>query len=144
MFPSRTSTSTLFDVNFFAPVSRSKSHSTSTFAEGCSRSREISGEISRGSVRNAIPERFNVVSKILRRLVITAPPNFGSKKYFCVSRQLIHSRLPQLFASAVRSLWSTLPVVSASVVAHGLLLFTGRTNNRCVTPYSSSFVLLTT
>ncbi len=71
--------------------------------------------ISRASVRNEIPERFSVVSKIFRRPSTTAPPNVWSKKYFCVSRQLIHSRFPQPLDVA-RCLPSPTPDNIASVL----------------------------
>ena len=58
------------------------------------RSREISGEISRGPVRNAMPEKFSVVSRIFRRQCSPRHRTSGSKKYFCANLQLIHSRLP--------------------------------------------------
>jgi hypothetical protein len=86
----------LFAVNFLAPVSTSKSHSTSKFSDVFQRRREMSGEISLGSVRKATPESARVVSKMLRRPVTMALPKFWSRKYFCVSLQVISSRLPQL------------------------------------------------
>ncbi len=63
-----------------APVSRSKSHSTSVWAEVRTRSREMTGEIARGSVRKATPERSSVVAKMLRRLLTTAPPKVWSRE----------------------------------------------------------------
>ncbi len=44
--------------------------------------RDVGIEISRGSVRKAMPERLSVVWKMLRVPVMTAPPKCGSRKYF--------------------------------------------------------------
>ena len=42
--------------------------------------RETSGEMLRGSVRKAMPESESVVSKMLRRPLMTASPKVGVKK----------------------------------------------------------------
>ena len=83
------------ELNLRAPVSRSKSHSKSVWAEVRRRRRETSGEISRGSVRKATPERLRVESKMLRRPLTTAPPKLGSRKYFWVRRQEMSSSVWQ-------------------------------------------------
>src|ERR1019366_4138230 len=89
-------------------ASKSKSHSTSVFSEVRTRSREVTGEMLRGPVRKAMPEKSRVVPRMLRGpLVSTAPPKLGSRKYFCATRQLIHSRLPQVGSAA-----SSLPEAS--------------------------------
>ncbi len=53
--------------------------------------RDFSGEMLRGCVRKAMPEKSSVVSKMLRRSLMTEPPKVGSKKYFWVRIQLNHS-----------------------------------------------------
>src|ERR1035438_999841 len=64
--------------------SKSKSHPTSIFSEVRTRSREVMGEILRGPVRKAMPEKSSVVSSTLRGpLSTTAPPKVWSKKSFC-------------------------------------------------------------
>src|SRR5665213_3037216 len=78
-------------VNFLAPVSRSKSHSMSVCDEVRRRMREMSGEMSRASVRKAFPESESVVSKMLRRVLMMAPPKLASKKWRWARRQENHS-----------------------------------------------------
>src|SRR5882724_5720334 len=57
------------------------------------RSREISGERRRSWVRNAIPVKLTVLVKTLLRSGTRAPPNVGSRKYFCASSQVTISRV---------------------------------------------------
>ena len=57
------------------------------------RKRDISGERRFGSVKNAIPVRPTVLVKTLLRPRISAPPNVGSRKYFCASSQVTISRV---------------------------------------------------
>src|SRR5579859_4015967 len=57
------------------------------------RSREVSGERWRGSVRNAIPVKSTVLVKTLLLPGTSVPPNVGSRKYFCASSQLMISRV---------------------------------------------------
>src|SRR5215471_14016430 len=49
------------------------------------------GEKRRASVKKEIPEKSAVVVKTLRIPETSAPPNVGSKKYFCFSSQVITS-----------------------------------------------------
>src|ERR1700679_3486212 len=60
----------------------------SAWLEVRKRMRDLSGEILRGWVRKAMPEKSSVVSKMLRRSLMTAPPEVRSKKVFWVRIQL--------------------------------------------------------
>ncbi len=68
------------------------SHSASVRALVSTRSRETSGERCRGRVRNAIPVRSAVVVNTFRCPESNAPPNVGSRKYFCATSQVATSR----------------------------------------------------
>src|SRR5436305_12888699 len=57
------------------------------------RSREISGERCRASVKKAIPVRSTVLVKTLLLPGHNAAPNVGSRKYFFASSQLTDSRV---------------------------------------------------
>src|SRR4051794_33460725 len=57
------------------------------------RSREVSGERCRVPVKNAIPVKSTVLVKTLLLPGTSAPPNVGSRKYFCASSQLRISRV---------------------------------------------------
>src|SRR4051794_18805812 len=57
------------------------------------RSREVSGERCRVPVKNAIPVKSTVLVKTLLLPGTSAPPNVGSRKYFCASSQLTISRV---------------------------------------------------
>ena len=51
----------------------------------------VSGEVLRGPLRKATPDRSSVETSTLRRNGDAAPPKYGSKKYFAASFQVIHA-----------------------------------------------------